>query len=294
MQKNHVRRNELMIVENAYAKVNLFINVIGARRDGYHDLEMINAKVDLHDTIRIEEIDSPELVIIRSNDLFLSNQNNLVIESARYMIQEYAPEKGVRVTIDKVIPFGAGLAGNSVDAAAIIRGINQLFDLKLSIEKMQQLGVKFGADIPYCLIDETAIVEGIGEKVSPVSINLSDYQVLLVNPREYISTEDIFTLGDRFGFDNVDSKKIRRAIQKNDPEEFIKNIHNALQGIAVTNNKKVKDTFEHIKNELGEDGLTMTGSGSTFIKIIKKNEKNAQAFVEAYKDKYFANIYNFL
>lgn len=283
-----------MIVENAYAKVNLFINVIGARRDGYHDLEMINAKVDLHDTIRIEEIDSPELVIIRSNDLFLSNQNNLVIESARYMIQEYAPEKGVRVTIDKVIPFGAGLAGNSVDAAAIIRGINQLFDLKLSIEKMQQLGVKFGADIPYCLIDETAIVEGIGEKVSPVSINLSDYQVLLVNPREYISTEDIFTLGDRFGFDNVDSKKIRRAIQKNDPEEFIKNIHNALQGIAVTNNKKVKDTFEHIKNELGEDGLTMTGSGSTFIKIIKKNEKNAQAFVEAYKDKYFANIYNFL
>jgi len=283
-----------MLIENAYAKVNLFINVIGARRDGYHDLEMINAKVNLHDTIKIEEIDSPELVIIRSNDLFLSNQNNLVIESARYMIREYVPEKGIRVTIDKVIPFGAGLAGNSVDAAAIIRGINKMFDLKLSLEEMQNIGVKFGADIPYCLIDTPAIVEGIGEKIEPFQINLSAYQVLLVNPREYISTEDIFTLGDRFGFDNIDSKKIRKAIQKNDADEFIKNIHNSLQQIAINNNKKVKETYEHIKSELGDEGLTMTGSGSTFIKMIKTGDEKAKAFVEANKDKYFTNIYSFL
>lgn len=283
-----------MITEKAYAKVNLFINVLGARRDGYHDLEMINAKVDLFDSISIEEIDSPELVIIRSNDLFLSNQNNLVIESARYMIQEFVPDKGIRVTIKKVIPFGAGLAGNSVDAAAIIRGINKMFDLKLTLKEMQNIGIKFGADIPYCLIDQPAFVGGIGDQIEPFTFDFTGYQVLLVNPREYISTEDIFTLGDRFGFDNIDSKKIRKSIQKNNVDEFIKNIHNALQPIAVNNNKRVKEAYEHIKNELGEEGLTMTGSGSTFIKIIKVGDEQAQAFVTNNKDKYFTNIYNFL
>ena len=285
---------EIMIIEKAYAKVNLFINVLGAREDGYHNLEMINAKVDLYDTITIEELDSPGLAIIKSNDLFLSNQNNLVIESARYMIQQYVPDKGVTVTIKKVIPFGAGLAGNSVDAAAIIRGIDKLFNLNLSLEDMQKLGVKFGADIPYCLIDKPAFIEGIGDKVTPFEFDFSTCQVLLVNPREYISTEDIFTLGDRFGFQNVDMKKIKKAIQKNDINSFIESMHNSLQHLAINHNKKVKETYEHIKRELGEDGLTMTGSGSTLIKIIKGDDPKARAFVEANKTKYFTNIYKFL
>lgn len=283
-----------MVLEKAYAKINLFINVIGARRDGYHDLEMINSKIDLYDTVKIEELDSPGLVIIKSNDLFLSNQNNLVIESARYMIKEYAPDKGVTVTIEKVIPFGAGLAGNSVDAAAIIRGINKLFNLNLSLEKMQQLGIKFGADIPYCLVDHPAIVEGIGEKITKFNMDFSEYKVLLVNPREYISTKDIFTLGDRFGFDNINMKKIRKAIQKQDTDMFVENIHNALQNIAINNNENVSKTYNHIKTELGESGLTMTGSGSTFIKVFKGDDSAIKSFVEANKDQYFTNIYSFL
>ena len=283
-----------MVIEKAYAKINLFINVVGARKDGYHDLEMINSKIDLYDTVKIEELDSPGLVIVKSNDLFLSNQNNLVIESARYMIKEYAPDKGVTVTIDKIIPFGAGLAGNSVDAAAIIRGINKLFNLNLSLEQMQKLGIKFGADIPYCLVDYPAIVEGIGEKVTKIDMNFSAYKVLLVNPREYISTQDIFTLGDRFGFDNVSMKNIRKIIQKGNVDEFVENIHNALQIIAIKNNKKVEETYNHIKSELGEDGLTMTGSGSTFIKLVKGEDSAVKAFVKENKGLYFTNIYNFL
>ena len=283
-----------MVIEKAYAKVNLFINVIGARRDGYHDLEMINTKIDLYDTVKIEELDSPGLVIVKSNDLFLSNQNNLVIESARYMIKEYAPDKGVTVTIDKVIPFGAGLAGNSVDAAAIIRGIDKLFNLNITMEKMQKLGIKFGADIPYCLVDYPAIVEGIGEKVTKFDMDFSSYKVLLVNPREYISTQDIFTLGDRFGFENVSMKKIRKAIQKNDVDEFVANIHNALEKIAKEKNKKVEETYNHIKDELGEDGLTMTGSGSTMIKLFKGDDSAIKDFVKANKSQYFTNIYSFL
>jgi 4-diphosphocytidyl-2-C-methyl-D-erythritol kinase len=283
-----------MIIEKAYAKVNLFINVIGTRDDGYHYLEMINAKVDLFDTLKIEKTDSPGLVIIKSNDLFLSNQNNLVIESARYMIKKYAPEHGVNVTIEKRIPFGAGLAGNSVDAAAILRGINKMFDLNLPLEELQQIGIKFGADIPYSLVDYPAIVEGIGEKVTKIDFDFSPYKVLLVNPKEYISTQDIFTQGDRFGFDNVSMKKIMKSIKKQDINDFIANMHNALQTIAVNYNKTVKQTMDNIVAELGTEGLAMTGSGSTFIMILPGDTKNAEAFAEKYKDKYFVNIYNFL
>lgn len=283
-----------MVVEKAYAKVNLFINVVGNREDGYHNLEMVNAKIDLFDTVTIEELDSPGLVIIKSNDLFLSNQNNLVIESARYMIKKYAPTKGVTVTIKKVIPFGAGLAGNSVDAAAIIRGINKMFNLNLSLQEMKDLGIKFGADIPYCLVDYPAIVEGIGEKITKIDMDFSNYKVLLVNPREYISTQDIFTLGDRFGFENVSMKKLRKIMKLGNTDEFVKNIHNALQKIAIDNNNKVKNAFNHIKNELGEEGLTMTGSGSTFIKVFKGDDFKIKAFLEHNNAVYFANIYKFL
>ncbi len=283
-----------MIIEKAYAKANLFINVVGSRRDGYHYLEMINTKIDLFDTLEIEKTDSPGLVIIKSNDLFLSNQNNLVIESARYMIKKYVPEYGINVKIQKRIPFGAGLAGNSVDAAAILRGINKIFDLKLSLEELQDIGIKFGADIPYCLVDYPAFVEGIGDQVTKIDFDFSPYKLLLVNPKEYISTEDIFTQGDRFGFQNVDMKKIKKALKKGSIEDFITNIHNSLQPIAINYNKKVKSTMEDIVKELGTEGLTMTGSGSTFIKILSGDIKEAEKFVEKYKDKYFVNIYNFL
>ena len=283
-----------MVIEKAYAKVNLFINVLGARRDGYHNLEMINAKVNLFDTVKIEEINSPGLVIIKSNDLFLSNQNNLVIESARYMIKQYVPDKGINVIIEKVIPFGAGLAGNSVDAAAIIRGINKLFNLNLTLDEMQKLGVKFGADIPYCLIDKPALVEGIGDKVTELDLNLSEYNVLLVNPREYISTEDIFTLGDRQGFNNVDIKKIKKLINKKDIDGLIDNLHNSLQSLAINKNEKVKEAYLDIKSKLGDQGLTMTGSGSTLIKVFKGDNSKIKDFVRDNKIKYFTDIYSFL
>jgi len=222
-----------MITEKAYAKVNLFINVQELRKDGYHNLEMVNVKIDLFDTIKLEEIDSEGLVLVKSNDLFLSNQNNIVFDTAAYMMHQYVGEKGIVIEIDKKIPFGAGLAGNSADAASIIKGINRLFDLNLSNEEMSEIGIRFGADVPYCLIDEPAIVEGVGELITKIDLDLSNKQLFLLNPRIYIQTKDIFTLGDRVGFDNIDSKAIRQAIQKKDINKFISNMHNSLQKISI-------------------------------------------------------------
>jgi len=283
-----------MIIEKAYAKVNLFINVLETRKDGYHNLEMVNAKIDLHDTIKLEKTNSEGLVLIRSNDLFLSNQNNIVFDTAAHVMHRYLPDKGIIIDIDKKIPFGAGLAGNSADAAAIIKGINKLFDLKLTFEEMANIGVQFGADIPYCLIDEQAIVESIGEVITKIELNLKGKQLFLLNPRVYIQTKDIFSIGDRNGFDNVDSLPIRKAIEAKDQNAFIKGMHNSLQKLSLDFNGDVKEAYETAKSALGEEGLVMTGSGSTFIKIVNKDEPEVLKFVEAYREKYFVSVYNFL
>ncbi|MBU1144488.1 MAG: 4-(cytidine 5'-diphospho)-2-C-methyl-D-erythritol kinase [Firmicutes bacterium] len=283
-----------MVIEKAYAKVNLFINVLDARKDGYHDLEMINAKINLFDTLKIEKTNCEGLVIIRSNDLFLSNQNNIVFDTARYMMHTYVPQFGIQIEIDKKIPFGAGLAGNSVDAASIIKGINTLFELNLSNEEMIQVGLKFGADIPYCLVDYPALVEGLGEKITKIDFDFSSYKLLLINPRVYIATKDIFTIGNRKGFINVDINNIKKAIVHKNIDEFIANMHNALQEISIENNQDVALAKARISTKLGEKGLVMTGSGSTFIKLMKEVDQATNDFLSEYRDNYFMNIYNFL
>ncbi len=283
-----------MVIEKAYAKVNLFINVLESRNDGYHNLKMINAKIDLCDTIKIEKTNYSGLAMIESNDLFLSNQNNIVHDVATHMIQTYAPEFGIKVQIDKKIPFGAGLAGNSVDAASIIKGTNKLFDLNLSFEDMIDIGIKYGADIPYCLVDYPAVVEGMGEKITKLDFDFSPYKLFLLNPRVYVATKDIFTIGNRKGFDNVDDAKLMKAIQKKDIVKFVASMHNALQKISVENNNDVKEAEDLIKENLGDAGLVMTGSGSTFIKLLIRDENTLPEFIARYRDKYFISVYNFL
>lgn len=283
-----------MIIEKAYAKVNLFINVLGVRKDGYHNLEMINAKIDLFDTIKIEKIETPGMALVVSNDLFLSNQNNIVHDVATHMIQTFVPDQGVKIEIDKKIPFGAGLAGNSTDAASIIKGMNRLFDLKLTFPEMAQIGLQYGADIPYCLVDYPALVEGVGEKITKLDFDLRAYQLLLLNPRVYVATKEIFTIGDRKGFQNVDSKNILKAIKKQDMDRFIASMHNALQKISVENHIEVKRAEAVLKEHFGEEGLVMTGSGSTFVKILKQVDHSVEAFLSQYKEQYFVQTYRFL
>ena len=283
-----------MVTEKAYAKVNLFINVLDAKNNGYHNLKMINAKIDFYDTIRISKIKSAGVALIESNDLFLSNQNNIVQDIAEYMVEHYLPDEGIKIEIEKKIPFGAGLAGNSTDAAAIIKGVDKLLELHLSFTEMVEIGMKYGADIPYCLVDYPAIVEGEGEKITKIDFNFSGCQLLLLNPRVYVATKDIFTIGNRKGFDNSDDQKIMKAIAKKDINKFVEAMHNALQKISVENNSDVAEAEKTLTKNFGTTGLVMTGSGSTFIKLLTGENQNVEDFMAKYKKKYFVEIYNFL
>lgn len=278
----------------AYAKVNLFINVLDKRKDGYHALQMVNAKIDLYDDITIEETDCRGMVMIRSNDMFLSNQNNVVFDVAKYMLEAHAPEKGVNITIEKNIPFGAGLAGNSADAACIIRLMDDLFDLNLSMQEMADIGLKFGADIPYCLYDGTAIVEGIGDKITPVEFPFEGQKLLLMHPKTFISTEKVFKKGDKLGFDNGDFDMIRKAIDTKDVDLFISHMHNALQAITISENEKIAVAYEEIEKKVGTDGVVMTGSGSTFVKVFPRENASVERVIDDFSDEIYVKAYNFL
>lgn len=282
-----------MIKEKAYAKVNLFLNVVDKRTDGYHNLEMINAKIDLFDTLEFKVIDCPGTVIIKSNDLFLSSQDNVVLQVAKYLLREYNIKQGLEIYIDKNIPFGAGLAGNSSDSAAVIKGINRIFELNLSMKTMEEIGLMFGADIPYCLHDEVAIVEGVGEKITPIKLDLSSYRVLLINPKEYISTQAVFKLISK---DNYEQKPLSTIVDmlKIDKHQDLKaTIFNSLEKVVINNYQNMADFRKNLIEQLGEEGLIMTGSGSSFIKLIDE-KPTYNEFIAENKTKYLTNVYKFL
>ncbi|MFA7075384.1 MAG: 4-(cytidine 5'-diphospho)-2-C-methyl-D-erythritol kinase [Candidatus Izemoplasmatales bacterium] len=282
-----------MIKEKAYAKVNLFLNVSDKRKDGYHSLEMLNAKIDLFDTLEFNIIDSLETVIIKSNDLFLSSQENIVLQVAKYMLKTYNIQSGLEIIIDKKIPVGAGLAGNSADSAAVIKGIDKLFSLNLTLEKMQEIGLMFGADIPYCLIDKPAIVTGIGEQIEEVDIDLSKYNILLINPLEYIGTKDVFHLLDKNEYLTSNINTLKQYIKNNDINSLIGSLFNSLENIVINNYCFMKDLKELLVDKLGDFGLVMTGSGSSFLKVFDK-KVDYNTFISEYKAQFLIKLHNFL
>ena len=282
-----------MIKEKAYAKVNLFLNVLDKRKDGYHNLEMLNAKIDLCDTLEFKILEQTDAVIIKSNDLFLSSQENIVIQVAKYMMKNYQIQKGLEITIDKKIPFGAGLAGNSSDSAAVIKGINRLFSLGLTSENMVEIGMMFGADIPYCLTDQPAFVSGIGEIIEPVKIDMKNYRLLLINPCEFISTNEVFKLGDKAGYDRKDIKEIKEYVNQNNIEALRENLFNSLEKIVIDNFEVIRKFRDFLIKHLGKKSLLMTGSGSSFIMIVPKNTDFSD-FISKYEDKYLIKVCKFL
>jgi 4-diphosphocytidyl-2-C-methyl-D-erythritol kinase len=281
------------VYKKAYAKVNLFLNVVGKRPDGYHDLEMINARIDLCDDLTLT-IGGYSLVSIRSNDKFLENQNNLVYNIARHLLETYSPEAHVTITLIKRIPVGAGLGGNSADAAAVMLGLNELFGWHLLKTTMHSIALRFGADIPYCLETTPALVEGIGEKITPIALNLSEYRVLIVNPKVFVSTEAVFHKGDTTGYVHCDIAPVVDAIKRQDVEGFINCLHNSLEAVTFTISPETQKAYSDICLSLGHRGVVMTGSGSTILKVTNDVSLGVLAFCDRYSDKYLINIYNFL
>ena len=253
----------------AHAKINLALDVVRKREDGYHDLEMVMAPISLHDLIYIDIID--EGIVIESNNPRLpTDERNIMYKVAKKLIDDYHIEAGVKIFIYKHIPTQAGLAGGSADGAAVLRAMNRLFKLNLSLEKLAEIGKEIGADIPFCVYEQMAFVGGIGEKLDFIEHDFNCH-ILLVKPKQGVSTQKSFGMLDLTTADHPDIQAMVKEVKDNNYFAVIKNLGNTLEAPSL----KLVPEIDKIKNELiklGFDGVLMSGSGSCVFALTKEEE----------------------
>ncbi len=273
-----------MLKEKAYAKINLFLNVVGKRFDGYHDLEMVMASLELHDLLSFKVNSTGEITVTSDKQITQSPTENIVYKVATFLQDEFNVAKGVEIHIKKNIPIAAGLGGGSADAAATFRGLAKVWKLKLSLDDMAKLAIDFGADIPFCIYNKTAIARGKGEELMFVDKKMNQ-QVLLVNPNIRISTKEVFGKVDT---ENIIRRKITNmtsAIINCNCELMIRELHNSLEPIVFEMEESVKN-IKHQMLDWGLDGALMTGSGATVFGF-SKNKSIMANYMKTIPDDFF-------
>lgn len=266
--------------KRAYGKINLGLKVVSKRTDGFHNLEMIVAKIDLFDEIEFKESGSLEVVCDG-----VAQEDNLVYKVAKYLKERYYVKKGIKIIINKNIPMGAGLGGGSSDAACAINTLNELWGLSLKENEKQEIALMFGSDIPFFINNNIAYATGRGEILEEIELK-REVKLLIVKPQESVSTKDVFKKVV------VDGEKsnIKKAVEKIEND-------NIREAIVMLNNDLEKYTnvllcgkIELIKNKMKEFGCfksIMSGSGSSVIAFFDEEEKAKKAKEYFEKENYF-------
>lgn len=259
------------IVMKAYAKINLGLDVLRKREDGYHDVRMIMQNVSLYDKLTLKKTSKDEILLTSNVGSLPNNEKNLVYKAISLIKEECGLTAGVKADLEKMIPMAAGMAGGSTDAAAALVGMNQLFDLGLSKERLMELGVKIGADVPYCIMGGTALSEGIGEVLTQLPPMPHCY-ILIAKPRISVST--------RFVYENLEADKLlyhpdidgmMTAIEGKD----LKGVADRLSNVLETVTEKKYPIIGKIKEAMIEAGALnslMSGSGPTVFGIFEDKE----------------------
>ncbi len=244
-----------MIKEKAYAKINLFLNVVNKRVDGYHDLDMVMAAINFYDELTFKKNDNGEIIVSSDIEITAKQEDNTVYQVAKFLKEEFDVNEGVTINIKKNIPIAAGLAGGSADAAATFRGLNKLWKLKLSLDEMAKLGVDFGADIPFCIYNKLCIAKGKGEELFFLKNKLKT-PILLVNPNIRIGTKEVFSKVVKEKLVERKISDMTSAIYNKNHELMARELHNSLESIAFEMEPEIRE----IKNkmiDLGLDGALM-------------------------------------
>lgn len=274
----------------AYAKINLCLDVVGKREDGYHELDMIMMPLDLHDVISIElaQEDSYSCNI----EGLVMDETNTVVKSVELMRKTFGLQDHFHIHIEKNIPAEAGLAGGSADGAAVLRAIRELCHLNITIEELAQLGKQVGADVPFCVLSQCAIVKGIGEKLEPFDFSYP-LQVVLIKPNKGVSTGKAFGMLDFTKCDHPDSQQVKEILCAHDFERLQDVIANSLEYSAFQLVPEIKEIKDDLKR-MGFMAVLMSGSGSTVFALTTDTELANNA-VEKYKQKdgYFAIVTSF-
>jgi 4-diphosphocytidyl-2-C-methyl-D-erythritol kinase len=280
----------------ALAKINLGLDVVRRREDGYHEVRMIMQTIHLYDRLTICKTKEPGIQI-RSNLSFLPvNENNLVYKAGKLLMDEFSIGEGVAVELDKRIPVAAGMAGGSTDAAAMLYGMNQLFGLNLSQKKLMERGVTIGADVPYCLMRGTALAEGIGEQLTSLP-PMVKCPVLIAKPPISVSTKFVYQnlkLDENTPHPDID--RLISDIENKDLHAIAGDMGNVLETVTIPNYPEI-DRIKTMMKEAGAVGAMMSGSGPTVFGLFEdeKTAKNAYRAVSrsgVAKQVYLTTIYN--
>lgn len=282
----------------ALAKINIGLDVLRRREDGYHDVKMIMQTVGIYDQICLNREKTPG-IRVKTNLFYLpDNENNLVYKAAKLLMDEFSIEDGVSIDLNKYIPVAAGMAGGSSDAASVLYGMNKMFSLGLSQDELMRRGVKIGADVPYCIMRGTALAEGIGEILTPLPPMPACF-VLVAKPGISVST--------KFVYENLHANDLRleqhpdidaaiAGIRAGDLKATAQAMGNVLELVTA----REYPVIEEIKNFMKKRGALnamMSGSGPTVFGLFENKTTARNAFYQLRrtnlaKQVYLTEIYN--
>ncbi|MCI5773749.1 MAG: 4-(cytidine 5'-diphospho)-2-C-methyl-D-erythritol kinase [Erysipelotrichaceae bacterium] len=263
--------------ERAYAKINLSLDVVGIRADGYHELEMIMVPINFYDVLEMEI--APEMSMEQNVGYLPMNEKNTIIKAINVLREEYGFEENFKIKLTKHIPTQAGLAGGSSDGAAAIRLVRKLLRLNMPNEKMIELATKVGADVAFCCMNRPAVVRGIGDIIEPFKFDCP-FEIFLVKPHRGIMTKKAFEMIDKMDCEHPDVMGLKNALETSDYEQVCKLLGNSLEASSFTMNKEIAKVKQKML-DLGFDGSLMTGSGSCVFGITRDPELITKA------EKYF-------
>ena len=284
------------IILKALAKINLGLDVVRRREDGYHEVRMVMQTIHLYDKLEIVKKKEEGIAITSNLSYVPTNENNLVYKAGKLLMDEFGIKEGVSVDLHKRIPVAAGMAGGSTDAAAMLYGMNQIFDLGLSKQQLMDRGVKIGADVPYCLMRGTALAEGIGEKLTALA-PMVKCPVLIAKPQISVSTKFVYQnlkLDENTIHPDIDL--LVKNIKNKDLSAIAGCMGNVLESVTIPEYPIIARIKEQMMKS-GAINAMMSGSGPTVFGLFEDEETARKAYEDMVhsglaKQIYVTSIYN--
>lgn len=276
MKTNQIKHSQTLktLTLQSPAKINLRLEVLGKRADGYHDLKMVMCRISLFDEVTLTLNDDNNISVVCDNNSVPCEEENIAWKAASAFKKASGINNGIHIRIKKRIPMGGGLGGGSSNAATVLLGLNSLTGNTLSTEKLMKMGLTLGADVPFFIFKRPALAEGIGEKLSPIS-GLPELSLILVNPGVEISTASIFNslnLGLTKPIETLSIAEFNCSLS-----EVLAILHNDLEDVTFNKYPKVKMVKEMLHHH-GAAGVLMSGSGSTVFSLYLGHKKAETAF----------------
>ncbi len=263
--------NRLRLLVKAPAKINLSLDVLHKRPDGYHEVKMVMTTIDLADRVELTDLYCDTIQIISHNRFVPDDERNLAYQAAKLLKEKFGIRRGVSIAITKHIPVAAGLAGGSSDAAATLRGLNKLWGLGLSLDELAEIGAEIGSDVPFCVYGGTAVATGRGEKIEHIPAHPPSW-VILAKPTIGVSTADVYRNLNLQSVDHPNVDGMVAAIKEKNYEKICALAGNVLESVTLNMHPEVAQIKEQMKR-FGADVSLMSGSGPTVFGLVQHDSR---------------------